>query len=160
MLSTLLTLMLVLVVCVPPNHQSGILFSRMKDISNGEVIQLAGTSVRVLQNTSVVAEEDVVYGFEIKNTTELALELSEDLDVEAVELEASIFKVSLTAAPAQRILTSRKVNKAIIDRPRTAKTYRVRFQKGVGGPSPVKMKVFRSKRQAPQHVKAQHDERS
>lgn len=66
----------------------------------GETIQLAGTSVRILRNEQNAFEDGVTYGFELVNTTELALDLAEDLDVESVELEASIFKASLTAAPA------------------------------------------------------------
>ncbi|GEM_PF-6013075 len=70
------------------------------EASYGEAIQLGGSTVRILRNDSNPIEEDVTYGFELVNTTELALDLAEDLDVESVELEASIFKVTLTEAPA------------------------------------------------------------
>lgn len=97
-------------------------------VAKGASLQIAGIEISIQQKDGFSFDPENSYAFELVNTTALALELVDAIEIDAVQLESSIFTASITTSPAGKgkhileVLSAFYVQKKLRERKRVLLT--------------------------------------
>jgi len=97
-------------------------------LAKGTSLDIAGIQISVQAKEGCSFDSETSYAFELVNTTALALELVDAIEIDAVQLESSIFTASITTSPAGKgkqileVLSAFYVQKKLRERKRVLLT--------------------------------------